>query len=386
MRIAEVALVSVVVMLAGVAWSADHPAGADKIADARAQASAIAAQIQATDQRLQVLTDQYSAADYHLSQVDDQITQTQHQIGVDKAAVAHNQRALRKQAIADYTSSGTSSQATDLFTSDRNVAGVREEYSRLAAGNVSTIIANLHSSVAQLSGEQASLQQQQLQASNARAALAASKSQASTLVAQEQATKAGVDANIQTLVAQQQAAASAAAAAAFTAKVNAAQASAKAAVQSAAATPGTTGSTNPTRGPGPTSVPAPPSPPTAPPPPLASGVAGAIQAAEQEVGVPYVWGGASPSAGFDCSGLIMWAYAQVGIGLPHFSGAQFASTIHIPLSDIQPGDLLFYGPQGADHEAMYVGGGQMIEAPHAGASVRIVGVRTDSSTVVGRVQ
>ena len=104
------------------------------------------------------------------------------------------------------------------------------------------------------------------------------------------------------------------------------------------------------------------------------------------MGVPYVWGGASPSAGFDCSGLIMWAYAQVGISLPHYSGAQFAATVHIPLSDIQPGDLLFYGPQGSDHESMYVGGGQMIEAPHAGASVRIVGVRTDGSTVVGRVQ
>jgi cell wall-associated NlpC family hydrolase len=125
---------------------------------------------------------------------------------------------------------------------------------------------------------------------------------------------------------------------------------------------------------------------TVPPPPLAGGVAGAIQAAEGEVGVPYLWGGASPSAGFDCSGLIMWAYAQVGISLPHYSGAQYSATVHIPLSDIQPGDLIFEGPQGSEHEAMYVGGGQMIEAPHTGAFVRIVGVRTDSSTVIGRVQ
>ncbi len=390
-RIRAAALVplSVVVVLAGTEWSTDHPAGADKLGDARAQAASIAAQIQATDERLQVLTDQYSAADYHLAQLNGQITETQRQIGVDKTAVVQNQKALRKQAISDYTGSGTSSQATDLFTSDRNVAGVRDEYSRIAAGNVSTIIANLHSSVAQLSGEQANLQHQQLQASNARSVLATAKNQASTLVAQEQATRAGVDAQIQTLVAQQQAAASAAAAAAFTAKVNAAQASAKAAA-STTTTSNTSGSTNPTRGSSPTAVPTTvptaPAPPSAPPPPLASGAAGAIQAAEQEVGVPYVWGGASPSTGFDCSGLIMWAYAQVGIGLPHYSGAQFSSTVHIPLADIQPGDLLFYGSQGSDHEAMYVGGGQMIEAPHAGASVRIVGVRTDSSTVVGRVQ
>jgi len=57
-----------------------------------------------------------------------------------------------------------------------------------------------------------------------------------------------------------------------------------------------------------------------PPPPTSSGAAGAVQAAQGEIGVPYAWGGASFSTGFDCSGLIMWAYAQVGIGLPHFSG------------------------------------------------------------------
>ncbi len=111
-------------------------------------------------------------------------------------------------------------------------------------------------------------------------------------------------------------------------------------------------------------------------PPLAPGAAGAVQAAEREVGVPYVWGGASPSTGFDCSGLVMWAYAQVGISLPHYSGAQFEDTTHIPLADIEPGDLLFYGPGGSDHVAMYVGGGSMIEAPYTGASVWITAIRT----------
>ena len=109
-----------------------------------------------------------------------------------------------------------------------------------------------------------------------------------------------------------------------------------------------------------------------------------MQAAEREIGVPYVWGGTTP-AGFDCSGLVMWAYAQVGISLPHFSGAQYASTTHISMADIQPGDLLFYGPGGSDHVAMYVGGGSMIEAPYTGASVWITGVRTDGLAGVGRV-
>ena len=359
-----------------------HPAGADQLGDAKAQAAAIAAQIQATDQHLQSLTDQYSAAEYKLSQLDAQIGQTQQKIAQAKAAVAKDQSQLQRQAISDYTSSGTHNTMSDLFTADRNASGVQQEYSSLAAGNVTTLIARLHTSVAQLSAQQASLQQQQSDATQAKNTLASAKSQASALVAQETATKAGVDANIQALIAQQQAAASAAAAAAFEAKIKASQAAAApraAAAPPAATSRGTTAGTS--AGPPTTTV----ITPTAPPPPLAAGAAGAIQAAEGEVGVPYVWGGTTP-AGFDCSGLIMWAYAQVGISLPHYSGAQYNSTVHIPFSAIQPGDLLFYGPQGSEHESMYVGGGQMIEAPHTGASVRIVGVRTDSSTVVGRVQ
>jgi len=129
-----------------------------------------------------------------------------------------------------------------------------------------------------------------------------------------------------------------------------------------------------------------PSVPTSPPPPVPPGVGGAIQAAMSQRGVPYVWGGETPGVGFDCSGLVQWSFAQAGISLPRTSGAQYAATTHIPLADIQPGDLLFYGPGGSEHVAMYVGGGSMIEAPFTGASVWVTGVRTDSGFVgVGRV-
>ena len=104
-----------------------------------------------------------------------------------------------------------------------------------------------------------------------------------------------------------------------------------------------------------------------------------MQAAESQIGVPYVWGGESPkgsgSPGFDCSGLTAWSWGQVGVGLPHFSGAQMADSTPVPVSDLQPGDLLFYGPGGSDHVAMYVGPGTMIEAPYTGASVWITGLR-----------
>jgi len=110
-----------------------------------------------------------------------------------------------------------------------------------------------------------------------------------------------------------------------------------------------------------------------------------VQAAESQLGVPYVWDHASPrtagSAGsFDCSGLTMWAWKQAGVDLPHNADAQYHDTAHVshvPLSQLQPGDLLFYNDGGSIHHvAMYAGNGKMIEAPDVGLTVREVPVRT----------
>jgi cell wall-associated NlpC family hydrolase len=107
-------------------------------------------------------------------------------------------------------------------------------------------------------------------------------------------------------------------------------------------------------------------PPVVPPPPGdASKASTAIQAAESVIGTQYVFGAADPAVGFDCSGLTMWAYAQAGVSLPHSAAAQYAVLPHVSLSDIQPGDLLFfYSP--ISHVALYLGGGAMIHARHPG--------------------
>ncbi|MEZ5350866.1 MAG: NlpC/P60 family protein [Microthrixaceae bacterium] len=100
----------------------------------------------------------------------------------------------------------------------------------------------------------------------------------------------------------------------------------------------------------------------------------------------YRYGGSSPSTGFDCSGLMMWSWAQVGVGLPRTSRAQFAATQRISMSQIQPGDLVFYGSP-VYHVGMYVGGGMMIDSPRTGkpVSIRPVGyIGTVSG--VGRVR
>ena len=109
---------------------------------------------------------------------------------------------------------------------------------------------------------------------------------------------------------------------------------------------------------------------TAAVPGVSSAASAAVAAAEGRVGDPYVWGAAGPGA-FDCSGLVMWAYAQAGVYLPHYSGAQYDDTIHIPMSDLEPGDLVFPADPG-EHVAMYIGNGEIVQAPYTGANVQIV--------------
>jgi cell wall-associated NlpC family hydrolase len=86
-------------------------------------------------------------------------------------------------------------------------------------------------------------------------------------------------------------------------------------------------------------------------------------------GDPYVWGAAGPNA-FDCSGLVMWAYAKVGISLPHYTGAQWNMGIHVSRNDLQPGDLVFFYPD-IGHVGLYIGNGLMVDAPDFGEVVQV---------------
>jgi cell wall-associated NlpC family hydrolase len=105
------------------------------------------------------------------------------------------------------------------------------------------------------------------------------------------------------------------------------------------------------------------------PDPGGSGRSAVVAIAQRYLGVPYVYGGASPS-GFDCSGLTMYCYAQVGVGLAHGATLQQQASTPVPLSALQPGDLVFFGNASFSyHVAIYVGGGSMIHAPHTGAVV-----------------
>ncbi len=105
------------------------------------------------------------------------------------------------------------------------------------------------------------------------------------------------------------------------------------------------------------------------PDPGGSGNSAVVAIAQRYLGVPYVWAGASPS-GFDCSGFTMYCYAQVGVGLSHGATDQQHASTPVPISALQPGDLVFFGNASYSyHVGIYVGGGSMINAPHTGAVV-----------------
>ena len=96
----------------------------------------------------------------------------------------------------------------------------------------------------------------------------------------------------------------------------------------------------------------------------------AAKIALEAVGVPYRWGGASPAGGFDCSGLVYWAYGKLGVELPHSSYALYDLGRRVKSSRLKPGDLLFF--YGLGHMGMYIGRGRMVHAPRSGRLVEVV--------------
>ncbi|HUQ56143.1 NlpC/P60 family protein [Lentzea sp.] len=136
-------------------------------------------------------------------------------------------------------------------------------------------------------------------------------------------------------------------------------------------------------------------PAAAAPAPSGNRVQTVINRALAQRGVIYAWGGGNYNGptygvrdggvadsfgdyrkiGFDCSGLMMYAFAGAGVYLPHYSGYQYNSGRKVPLAQMAPGDMIFWGPGGGTHVALYLGGGMMVEAPHSGAVVRISPVR-----------
>jgi len=314
------------------------PANAATEASLKAQAAQLEQQISSAQQEIDALGQKYDQDEDQINSLQSQITATQDKINADHQQVATDQAILRKAAVNAYINDGTELSTNPLFSPNQSSAAAQQEYGNVANGDLNSAVANLHIAQADLSVQEGNLgaqkQQEESAANAATNAIATANAQEQTL----NGDLGQVKGQLATLVAEAEAEAQAAASDLGSANYN------------------------------------------GPPLPYVPGPAGiAVRAAESQLGVPYVWGGDSPATGFDCSGLVMWAWEQAGVDLPHYSGDQYKVTSPVPLSDMEPGDILFYGPDGDTHEAMYVGGGEMIQAPTTGERVEIVPAQTTGS-------
>ena len=338
------------------AGSALPSASADPVGDKQAQARALSDKIDALGRKEAALAEQYNAAVIQAQSTAAKVRQQEAAMATANAAATKARGALQADAVSAYVHGGTLASLAS-----RNGGVAQADGGLLAAQYVNTLAATqvdnmdaFHNAAAQANEAAALLkvaQQQQQKAANATNA-----ARNATVAAEQQlqSTLGQVKGELATLVAQAEAAKQAAAAA--QARQLLAQANAVSATRSSGGGGG---------GGGFSALVA-----SAPVPVNGVGAAAAIAAARTRLGMPYVWGAAGPGS-FDCSGLMLWAWAHAGVSLPHFSGGQYAASTHIPISQVQPGDLVFPSNPGS-HVAMYIGGGQIIESPHSGAVVHIV--------------
>jgi cell wall-associated NlpC family hydrolase len=193
------------------------------------------------------------------------------------------------------------------------------------------------------------------------AAAKRSKAKVDAVLAQRQAKLSTVNSEIQAIMAQQRAAAAAKAAAAARETAALARTTATASVTdggAASSSPDASSSSSSSS-----------SAPSIPLPPGSSTAAAAANAAMSKIGSPYVWAASGPNS-FDCSGLVVWAFAQAGrSGMPHSTYSLVGMGVNVPLDQLQVGDLVF--PSGDGHVGIYVGGGSFVHAPHTGDVVKV---------------
>jgi cell wall-associated NlpC family hydrolase len=327
-------------------------ASADPIADKKAEANAIAAKIEELNHTIERNAEAANAAQIELNGLSQQVQEAEGKVADAQAKHDQHQAELRDYAVNAYVHGTDAISQQQATGSDPNDQGQRQGYLTAASGNRQELIDQLRATEEDLKIQIGQLNEAKAAAEAKAQDLQNQQSAAESAVQQQQALHQQAQGELAALVkeAQDRAAREQAAAA---------EARAKAAAQAAAANSGG-GRSAGSGGGG--------SAPTGPPPGVKGGAGAAIAEAQRQLGKPYVWGAAGPNA-FDCSGLTQWAWKAGGVSLPHFSGAQYSSTTHISMSSIQPGDLIFYESPD-QHVALYVGGGQIIHAPHAGDVVR----------------
>jgi peptidoglycan DL-endopeptidase CwlO len=340
--------------LASLAAAAARAHSTPQIRAQQAHARSVRAEVQQIGQSLQVVEDQAWSARQRLAQVKQSLRKNEYRLRIARGNFAAAQKRLMARLYSLYVNGAPST--IDV------IAGAHSLSQLIDRSESAQVLSNQDAALGQQALRfQQSVQRRERQLQTLKrkredtvASLAAKKQQIQSALERQQRLLASIHSSIRQLRAQEatrERRLRAQAEARLRAQLAAQQAAAQAAAQAQASQP--------------TVVPPPVNIPVGNP---GVGHPQAASIALQYLGVPYVWGGASPS-GFDCSGLVMYVYAQLGIALPHYTVAQWNATVAISQSQMLPGDLVFFN--GLGHVGIYIGNGQFVDAPHTGSVVRI---------------
>lgn len=313
------------------------PAGADQLSDKRAEAAAVADKLAALDSRAMELNAQYEQARFELSQIQGRLDAAK-VLSQQTAAEADSRREdLRQYAVAAYQTGNDSPEFDALITNDAETGVQKRSYLQTISGSRQDLVDALNA--AKQKADEDAVREKKLseEAESRSAEIEEMKSAADAAAGEQRAINSKVQGELKVLVDAENARRAAAQAEA--------QRAAMAARNAASGGGGSSSAPNPNA------------------PRVGQGGAGAIAAGMTKLGAPYVWAAAGPDV-FDCSGFVQWAYKQVGVSLSHYSGAMYNETVRISESQLQPGDLVFWGPGGSQHVAIYIGGNQILHTAH----------------------
>lgn len=346
-------------------------AEADPVANKRAEAARLAAELESKGRQAAVLTEQYNAARIKAGAAEADAAKAAQALAAADAAVKRTHEALKASAVEAYMHGGflplnkhaaSPKDATELT--------VRRKYVSVVADRQNDALKAMRVARQDAANRRAQLEEAKETSRQALAAVEGKRQAAAAAVAAQQAVLNRVKGELATLVAEEQRRKAEEEAR----RVRAALAARQAAPPGGA--PRTVTGSPIGRDTG--------TAPTNPPPPPNAGAATAVAEAKRQLGKPYQWGGAGPDT-FDCSGLTAWAWKAAGKTLPHYTVSQYNATARVAIKDLQPGDLVFFG-EDMHHMGLYVGNGTMIHAPQTGDVVKYSTIyRSDLVESGGRV-
>jgi peptidoglycan DL-endopeptidase CwlO len=321
------------------------------VASKQAQAESVMAQIQSLDGSLEHAIEAYNLANEKLKAIRQDLARNRQDLSIAKGNLRRAERALANRVVAMYTS-GESDSALDVLVGSRSLADIVDGLEAVdqVSEQDTLVLTDVRTFQKQVQRRRAYLKNARARQAQLVAERAASKASIESQLAERQSMLSSIRSEIAEIRAAEQRRQ-----AELARQARARLAQPQPLIPSMAAPAADASSNQPS---------APPALPS--PPPATHG--GVVGIAMQYLGTPYVYGGASPS-GFDCSGFIMYVYAQVGVSLPHNAAAQYGYGTPVDRSQLQPGDLVFFN--GLGHAGIYVGGGSFIHSPHTGDVVKI---------------